>query len=185
MEDIIKDLLTKKRYEHSMGVAVMAKELAERLGADPDKAYLAGVVHDIAKELNPSELYDYCERNGIEISQIEKNNPQLLHAPAGARMLRSYGICDDDIENAVRYHTVGREGMSLLERIIYLADMLEPSRSFEGVEELRELCDKDFEAAFLMTLRRSIEWNLEKGCLIHEGTLKAWNDRISAGGDSK
>ena len=160
MEKIIKELLSEKRYEHSLGVAKVAKSIAQRLGIDENKAYLAGVVHDIAKELSVSEMIELCKAGGIEPDKAELENHALLHAPAGAVMIKKYGINDSDIENAVRYHTVGRDGMSVLEKIIYLSDMIEPSRSYPEVFELREICETDFDKAFETALRYSIEWNL-------------------------
>jgi len=175
MEEIIKGLLSEKRFLHSIGVANLAKELAKRQGADEDKAYLAGLIHDIAKEKSSEELLEYCKEQNISIDEVEKQNPFLLHAPVGAIVIHDYGIFDEDIENAVRYHTVGRGGMSILEKIIYFADMIEPSRNYDGVEELRSLCEKDFNLAYMTALKRSIEFNLAKGRLVHTGTLDAWN----------
>lgn len=179
MENVIKKILSPKRFEHSMAVAELACEMAEYLGADSEKAYLAGVVHDIAKEKKTDELLTICQTAGVELSEVEIKNPALLHAPAGAALLEEYGIDDEEIKNAVRYHTVARAGMTLLERIIYFADMTEPSRVYKEVEELRAMWRVDFEKAFLTALRYSLIWNLEKGRLVHEGTLRAWNSTLS------
>jgi len=178
LEKVVKELLSEKRYEHSMGVARTAKCIAKNLGMDEEKAYLAGVVHDIAKEKPVSEMIRLCDEGKVHADEIELKNVALLHAPAGAAMLEKFGITDSDIKNAVRYHTVGRAGMSQLEKIIYLSDMIEPSRSYPEVYELRELCEVDFEKSFETALKYSIEWNLKKGSLIHEGTLRAWNDAL-------
>lgn len=178
MEDIIKGILGEKRYIHSVGVAETARKIAKGLCTDSEKAYLAGLVHDIAKEMKGEELLTYCREHSIELNSVESKNLQLLHGPVGAEMIKDYDITDFDIVNAVRYHTVGRAGMSVLEKIIYLADMIEPSRQYEGVEKLRNLCREDFDKAFAEALRQSLIWNLEKGRLIHTGTLDAWNDVI-------
>ena len=181
MEKIIRELLSEKRYNHSMAVAELARDLAHRLGEDPEKACLAGVVHDIAKEESHTRLLEICEKNGISLTSVEKANPSLLHAPAGAAMLPDYGINDLEIQNAVRYHTVARADMTNLEKIIYLADMIEPSRDYKEVNELRQLARTDFNEAFRRALKYSIIWNLEKGRLIHEGTLQAWNSLLLKG----
>ena len=178
MNEIVKNILSEKRYIHTLGVAETAKKLAEKLGVNPEKAYLAGMVHDIAKEMPVSEMLDFCNKHGIELSGVERNNPALLHAPVGAVLIKDYGIDDPEISDAVKYHTVGRAEMSLLEKIIYLSDMIEPSRNYKEVEMLRNLCEEDFYKAFEEALRQSMIWNLQKGCLIHEGTLHAWNNII-------
>ena len=176
MNEIVKGILSEKRYIHTLGVARTAEKLAERLGIDPGKAYLAGMVHDIAKEMPVTEMFDFCRSHNIKLNRVEEKNPALLHAPVGSVLIKDYGIDDTEISDAVRYHTTGRAGMSLLEKIIYLSDMIEPSRNYKEVEMLRELCEEDFHKAFAEALRQSMIWNLQKGCLIHEGTLHAWND---------
>ncbi len=175
MENKIKQLLSEKRYVHSMAVASLARDLANSLGEDGKRAYLAGVVHDIAKEKPIPELIQICEDNNIPLTPVELANPVLIHAPAGAAILKDYGICDTQIENAVRYHTVGRADMTLIEKIIYFADMTEPNRVYKEVEELRALAKTDFDAAFAKAIEYSLIWNIEKGRLIHPGTLEAWN----------
>lgn len=175
MENIVKQLLSEKRYIHTMAVANLARDLANHLGADAERAYLAGVVHDIAKEKPTLELLEICEKNNIVLTPIELANPVLIHAPAGAALIKDYGICDTQIENAVRYHTVGRANMTLLEKIIYFADMIEPNRVYKEVDELRSLSKTDFDAAFEKAIEYSLIWNIEKGRLIHPGTLDARN----------
>lgn len=176
LENIIKQRLSEKRFKHSIGVAETAKAYAKMLGVNTQKAYLAGLVHDIAKEMPFDQMLDACKQGGIEPDREELKNKALLHAPAGAAILKSLGIEDDDIKNAVRYHTVGRRGMSILEKIIYLADMLEPSRDYPEVNLLREKVSQNFDEAFRDALRFSIVWNMEKGRVVHEGTLHAYNE---------
>ena len=176
MENIIKQRLSEKRFLHSMGVAKTARTIAEKIGADADKAYLAGLVHDVAKEMSFEEMINVCKKGEVVPDRIELQNKALLHAPAGAALLESLGITDADIKNAVRFHTVGRCGMSLLEKIIYLADMIEPSRQYPEVEALREMAEEDFYMAFVNALKFSIIWNMEKGRVVHEGTLHAYNE---------
>lgn len=184
MKETIKKLLSEKRFVHCCGVAELSKDLAKNLGVDPQKAYLAGLVHDIAKEKNLDEMIYLCDKFGVETDSLERTCTALMHAPAGAAILPQYGITDSDIINAVRYHTVGRYGMSPLEKIIYLADMAEPSRVYDGAETLRRLLKADFEAAFAEALRRSVVWNMEKGNAVHPGSLSAWNELIENGFNS-
>lgn len=176
LENIIKQRLSEKRFKHSIGVAETAKAYAKILGADAQKAYMAGLVHDIAKEMPFDEMLELCKKGNVTPDSEELKNKALLHAPAGAAILKSLGIEDDDIKNAVRYHTVGRRGMSILEKIIYLADMLEPSRVYPEVDMLRQKVSENFDEAFRDALRFSIIWNMEKGRVVHEGTLHAYNE---------
>lgn len=161
-----------------MQVAKLAQQMAQRLGADSQKAYLAGVLHDIAKEMPVAELLDICKTKGIKLSVAEENNIALLHAPVGACIIKDFGVNDAEVIDAVRYHTVGRAGMSLLEKIIYLADMIEPGRSFPEAAEIRAIWEDDFDEAFTRALKYSILWNVSEDKLMDKGTVDAFNDMI-------
>lgn len=147
----IKKILAKdldsKRLEHTFGVAYTAACLAMRYDYDMDRAYLAGLLHDCAKCMTHDERLRYCKKYDIEITDIEKKNPSLLHAKVGAAMCRhQYGIMDEEICSAVRFHTTGRPDMTLLEKIIFIADYLEPNR--DDAEDLpivrrQVFCDLD------------------------------------------
>lgn len=127
--------LDSKRYEHTLGVAYTASCLAMRYDYDITKAYIAGLLHDCAKCMSHNERINYCKKNNLEVTEIEKTNPSLLHAKVGADLSkRKYGIEDEEICSAVRYHTTGRPNMTLLEKIIFIADYLEPHR--EEAEDL-------------------------------------------------
>ncbi len=173
----LKKRLTKKRYIHSLHVANLARELAERFGEDIDKAYLAGILHDCAKNIPYEDSIKLCEEFKIELNAVEKKNPVLVHAPLGAEIAkRDFGVLDLDIYNAIKNHTVGRSGMSKLEKIIYVSDVTEKSRSFDGVEKIREALLRDLDKAVLMSLEYSLRFNLKRGSLIHIGTIEAYND---------
>ena len=117
------------RFVHTMNVASTAASLAMCYGFDVDKAETAGLLHDCAKCMNLGKMLKICEKAGLELSDIEKNSGSLLHSKAGAELAQSrYGVKDEDILNAIRYHTTGRPGMSLLEKIIFTADYIEPGR---------------------------------------------------------
>lgn len=125
----LKETLSKSRYKHSIGVAYTAQCLAMRYEYDLEKAYLAGLIHDCAKATPDKDKINECKENNIEIGRQEELLPHLLHSKLGAfKAKKEYGIEDADILNAVRYHTTGRANMSLLEKIIFVADYIEPGR---------------------------------------------------------
>lgn len=151
--------LDAKRYEHTLGVAYTASCMAMRYGYDLKKAYIAGLLHDCAKGMTHEARLNYCKKYDLEVTDVEKKNPSLLHAKVGADMcLRKYGIEEEEIASAVRYHTTGKPDMSLLEKIIFIADYVEPHRKeIPGLDEAREIlfCDLD------ETLRTILKHNLQ------------------------
>lgn len=146
--------LDSKRYEHTLGVAYTASALAMCNQADSEKALIAGLLHDCAKCLSNEKRIEICKKNNIPITEIEKKNPFLLHAKAGKYLAqKKFHIEDEDILNAILYHTTGRPGMSILERIIYIADYIEPGRKHApNLPEVRKLAFRDIDAAFLQIL---------------------------------
>jgi predicted HD superfamily hydrolase involved in NAD metabolism len=150
--------LDKSRYEHTLGVSYTAAALAMRYREDIEKAQLAGMLHDCAKCLDNSKKIRICEKNNIEITEAERNNPFLLHAKAGACLAaKKYGVEDEDVLNAITYHTTGRPGMSMLEKIIYIADYIEPGRNQEpDLQELRALAFQDIDKALLEILQHTL-----------------------------
>ncbi len=180
----LKAVLGEKRYQHSLGVADTAKAMAAAFGADADKAYLAGLVHDCAKYLTPDESLAAFKKYGQAPDTETLLCPPVVHAPLGAIVAREeYGITDDDILSAVARHTVAGEGMSLLDKIIYIADMAEPHRDFDGVDEIRKYYMTDINAAYAVTLRLSLMHNITQGKRVHPDTLKAWNEFILTEGN--
>ena len=172
IKEKLKTALNEKRYNHSLSVADEAVRLAELYGYDKEKAYLAGLVHDCAKCIPYKDAVKICELDRETLAC-----PGVVHAPVGAFVAENeYGITDAEILDAIRYHTVARENMTLIDKIIYLADITEPYRDFDGVGKLRELCNRDLDLAFCEALRRSVVFNLEKGTIIHPNTLYAWNE---------
>ena len=144
LRDILKIRLSKKRYTHSLNVADAALKLAEKYGADIEKAYLAGLVHDICKEVPTDEQLAMAQKCRQGIDETEQKIPALYHAAAGSW----YGenvlhIHDEDILNAVRYHTTGRAGMSRLEECVYLADLISEDRTYKDVGRMRRLAFED------------------------------------------
>lgn len=146
--------LDNKRYEHTQGVAYTAAALAMRYGEDVEKAELAGLLHDCAKCMNNEKKLHICKKNNIAISEAEQRNPFLLHAKVGGHLAKTkYKVDDEDVINAVIYHTTGRPGMSLLEKIVYIADYIEPGRDHvSNLDEVRNLCFQDLDDALLQIL---------------------------------
>ena len=138
-KDIIRPMLSEKRYNHSVCVAREAVRLAKRYGADGKKAEIAGILHDIMKETPPEKQLKYMQKFGIMLTDTQRRTPKVWHQICGAGYIEHVlGITDEDILSAVRYHTTGRAGMSLLEKIIFTADYISADRDYNGVEEIRQ-----------------------------------------------
>jgi len=149
-----------RRYEHTLGVEFISAALAMRYGASVTDAQTAGLLHDCAKCLSDEKSISICEKHGIEITETERKNPFLLHAKTGAYLAgKKYGITDKDILNAIRNHTTGRPGMSLLEKIVFVADYIEPGRKqAPNLEEIRKLAFQDIDRALVKILGDTLEY---------------------------
>lgn len=170
--EILRGRLTPKRYRHSLAVAEQAVHLAKLYGADPDKAYTAGLLHDILKDTDGDSQLQIFKRFDILLDAVEKNAPKLWHAHAGAVFLEHIlGIHDADILAAVRYHTTGRAGMSRLEEVLYLADFTSADRDYPDVDVLREITERDKNAAMLYALEYTVDDLRENGREVHPDTL--------------
>lgn len=155
--DLIKTLeqeLNYKRFVHTLAVAGTAASLAMCYGADVEKAEMAGLLHDCAKCIDVRKMQRLCEKAGLELSPFEKNSGSLLHSKAGSVLAEEkYGFTDPDLLNAIRHHTTGRPGMSLLEKIIFVADYIEPGRcSARNLPEIRRMAFEDIDEALLKIL---------------------------------
>ena len=180
-EKEIKNKLSPRRYEHSLGVARVAREMAERFGTDPFQAYMAGILHDYAKGISGAELLAIAVRNGLLTDEVEKLVPDLLHAPVGAFLLRErLGIEDEELLSAVAKHTLGDLEMTVLDKIIFLADMLEPGRDYPGLERLKCLAERNLDRAMVYGLDLTLRYCLEQGRLIHPRTVKVRNRFLRA-----
>lgn len=182
LKALLKERLDEHRFIHSLGVAESAYELAKRFGGDAKKAYLAGLVHDITKnETNERQLQLFSE-NGIILSQIEKNNPKLWHAmTAPLFIINELGIADEELLSAVRYHTTGRKGMSLLEKIVYIADYISAERDYPDVDVMRSLSKESLEKAALYSLKYTLKKLSESEFVIHNDSLDFYNELIIGG----
>ncbi len=156
----VKKTQDKKRYEHTLGVTYTAACLAMCYDIDTERAEIAGLLHDCAKCLSNDKKVSLCKKQSIEINMTEAKNPFLLHAKAGAYLAEhKYGIRDEDILNAVRYHTTGRPGMSMLEKIVFIADYIEPGRNHSArLPELRRLAFQDLDKALVEILRDTLRY---------------------------
>lgn len=175
-EDTIKPLMKSKRFIHSKNVAEMCLILAKKFGADENKAYTAGILHDCRKETEKAVMLSEAEKSGFYIDPVEKNCQKLWHGIAGAYYVKNIlGITDQDILNAIRFHTVGRADMSITEKIVFLADMVSAERDYPHVEKYREAVLEDLDNAMFQTLRYSISKMAEYGNTIPITTLEAYN----------
>lgn len=179
---LLKSRLSDYRYNHSLCVAESAVELAQKYGADPERALVAGLLHDITKEADRQEhfaLFKECEMN---LSELERRNPKLWHAMSGAAYLKIIlGINDDEILSAVRYHTTARANMTLLEKIIYIADFISADRVYDDVDVVRKLAKKDLDETMMYTQRYSINELLQKHSPIHPDSVACYNNLILHG----
>lgn len=174
--DYLKQNLSEKRFAHTMGVAETAKSLAKVWGEDCSRAFVAGLVHDCAKEIPFDETVRLLRENGYEPDEDELLAPGILHAPLGAIVAKDeFGIEDAEILDAVRFHTTGRPAMSTLEKIIYIADFTEPGRKYPEAEEVRKLAVKDLDKAVLLEADFVIKFTVDRGKTIHPATIIARN----------
>ena len=165
--------LKHKRIPHVLGTEQEAVRLAERYGADVEKARVAALLHDCTKRLSMEEQLALCHAYGIKLDELEQNALKLLHSKTGAAIARDVFDVDDEIYHAIWYHTTGHAGMTLLEKIIYLADYIEPTRDFPGVDALREACYEDLNKGLLMGLEMTIEEMTNMGNPVHHATIAA------------
>lgn len=175
LREQMRDLVKKKRQSHVLGCEETARRLAERWGEDPDDAAEAGLLHDCSKRWKEEEQLAYCNKMGIALDEGERQNPQLLHARTGAVLARELFGVPERIQSAIRWHTTGKPDMNRLEKILYLADMIEPNRDFPGVEELRALAEQDLDRCMAHALAMSVQNIQERGLTVYKDTLEAYH----------
>ena len=170
------------RFRHSLGVADTAVFLARRFGVDEEKARVAGLLHDCAREFPNDALIEEAARRGIEVEPLERSMPLLLHAYIGAERVKEiYGVEDAEICQAIYRHTVGGGNMTPLDKIIWYADMIEPNRDYPEVEHLRRLArEASLDEMVLVGLSESIVFVVRKGHLVHPATVQARNEILLA-----
>jgi len=166
-------MMRAKRVPHVMGVEEEAVRLARRWGVDPELARHAGILHDCTKYLELDEQLSLCEQYGVELDELERQAVKLLHSKTGACMARAIFGEPDQVCEAIFWHTTAKENMTTLEKVLYLADYIEPNRDFEGVERLRALAYQNLDQALLLGVETTIEEMEERGLPIHRKTLLA------------
>lgn len=173
LRPIALSFLKPKRMPHVLGTEHEAAVLARRYGADVTSARIAALLHDCTKKLSMEEQLALCEQYGIALDELERKNLKLLHAKTGAAIARDLFGVSDEIYWAIYWHTTGKADMTKLEKVIYLADYIEPSRDFPGVEKLRRAVHTDLEHGLLMALEDSIEEMRQRGNPVHPNTVEA------------
>lgn len=172
----IKQHLSESRYEHTMGVAKVAKELAEINHVSPEKAEIAALCHDIAKNLTIDQMKKIIKDQKIELSDDEKTSIEVWHAILAPVLAREdLEVYDVEILQSIRWHTTGKENMSILDKIIYIADMIEPRREFKGVDEIREEAYKNLDKGVVMGIDHTIEYLVQRKSPIDVNSVKARN----------
>jgi len=176
----LKEIMSEERFEHSLNVSRVARELALKYDYNADNAEVAGLLHDCAKDLDYKILEKMVLEYNIKTDEIIQNIPKLLHPLVGAAIAeKEFNIKDPAILKAIRAHSTGAAQMSLLDKIIYLSDKIEPLRNNEGVEEVRKMVGKDLNKAVLMVLDKGLIYLISKGSLIHPISIEARNNILS------
>lgn len=176
-KEIIKPMLSERRYFHSLCVADEAVILAKKFGCDKEKAYTAGILHDIIKDTPKEEMLKMFNDFGIILTGVEKQAPKLWHAILGSEYVRRVlEIDDEDIISAIRYHTTAKADMTLLEKVIYIADFTSADRDYNGAEDMRKAAEVGLDTAMRAALKFSVIDLAEHGKAIHPDTIDAYNE---------
>lgn len=176
IEENLKVMLSNKRYLHSVGTMKMARKLAKIYGINEEIAGMTGLVHDIGKELTESDKMKYIKENKIPIDEIEKENIGLLHAKIGADMAKKMYGFTEEMQEAIKYHTTASTNMTLLSKIIFIADKIEETRNYPDIETVRKLSTEDIDKCMLYILEYNIKKNVDEKKLIHPNTILARNE---------
>lgn len=180
MRENLKLTLSRGRFRHSEEVMNEALRLAEFYKVNIEKARIAGLLHDCARDVGKDEIYKVFEKYNVVLDDIQKKTPVLLHSILGSFYAREYyGVEDKEILDAIYWHTTGRAGMTMLEKIIFVADYIESGRNFEGVEEARKQAYKDIERCIVICCDLTIRYILQKGKLLHPYIIETRNEAIT------
>ncbi len=179
---LAEETLSEYRFYHSKMVAKAAKELASKYGADINKAELAGILHDITKEMPLNNQLQLLEDNGIMLDSVTKINSQILHAVSGSAYCEFLlDIKDRDVLNAIRFHTTARANMSLLEKIVFIADFISEDRTYPDIEIMRQEAQQSLEHGMKYALSFVIKSLAEQGRCVHPDAIDAYNEIIMKG----
>ncbi|SFA95312.1 MULTISPECIES: bis(5'-nucleosyl)-tetraphosphatase (symmetrical) YqeK [unclassified Bacillus (in: firmicutes)] len=175
---IVKAQLTEHRYQHTIGVMETAIGLAMKYGADVKKAEVAAIFHDYAKFRPKDEMKVVIIEQNFSKDLLEYNE-ELWHAPVGAYFVeKEVGITDQEVLDAIRYHTAGRPQMTLLEKVIYVADYIEPGRHFPGVDQVRDMANSDLDEALIQAMKNTIGFLMKKSQPVYPQTFQTYNDLV-------
>lgn len=181
IEDIkneLKKRLSEERYKHSVGTMKSAGELAQRYGEDEEEAKLAGLIHDMAKELYREEMDKCIEKYNIEIDEIEKYQMPLLHAKIGAAIAKDEFGVSEKVQNAIKYHTTGNIEMDKFAKIVFIADKIEENRDYENVEIVRKFATENLDKTMMYILNSNIQKSISRNRTIHPNTTELRNKLI-------
>jgi predicted HD superfamily hydrolase involved in NAD metabolism len=172
----LKRMLSEKRYHHSIRVMDTCEELAVLYYADIEKCKLAGLLHDCAREIPKDDLLEIASKKGLKLGSVELCVPDLIHSHISAVLARDlFGVDDLEVLSAIRCHTTGKEEMTLVDKILFVSDFIEPERKFSGVDEIRKMAYNDIDDALYMVLKSIIMYVVEKDNRLHPDTLNAFN----------
>lgn len=175
--EVIRPMMGERRFKHSINVSIEAVRLAQKYGGNVDKAAVAGILHDITKEVDFQKQLQIIESGDIILTDVEKSTTKLWHAISGSVYIQNeLGIIDTDIINAVRYHTTARAGMSLLEKIIFLADFTSAERDYPDVDVIREKADISLEEGMLYGINFTLKTLLDRNGLLSVDAVEAYNE---------
>lgn len=176
IKEVLRERLTLSRYEHVLRVAELAKVIAKRYGVSEQDAEQAALYHDIAKCMDKETLRELLKETGAD-KRLFHFHHELWHGPVGAMIAeREFGVKNPDVLNAVRYHTTGRAGMSSLEKVIFIADLIEPGRIFPGVELLKEKANEDLDEAMAACIRHSISYLVTRKAAVFPDSFECYNE---------
>lgn len=178
MKDKLQSSLSMKRYIHTMGVVDEAVKLSKVYDVDTEKVKIAALLHDCAKDYPADMKIRLCKEFHVEIDDIMKKQTDLVHSFLGAKVAkREYNVTDHEVLDAIRYHTTGKAGMTMLDKIVFIADYIEPNRKdFDGLEEVRALAYTNIDLAVKETLEYTIEYEEQRGRILHPLTTEALED---------
>lgn len=178
----LKNNLSNENYEHSLRTAQTAVELAKIHNLNSSKAEIAGLVHDVAKELTDEQLIAEAKKRGLQLNWVELKKPYLIHAKIGAEIAREiFHLEDVEVLQAISNHTYGRTNMTPFEKLIYVADVIEPGRRFKGLDVIRKQAKISLEQAFALAYQGQLTFLLSEGKLLHPATLNVWNELVAQG----
>lgn len=176
IKEKLRESLSEEDFLHSLQVQRTASKLAERFRADITKASLAGLLHDYGKAFSDSDLVRLAREVGYSIHPLEKTFPYLLHSPVGARLIaKTFGVRDREVIRAIELHTIGSLNMSRLDKILYLSDVIEPSRTYQGLDEIRNLAKHDLDRAFKEAYKHVLVYLITTDKPIHPLSVEVWN----------